>query len=216
MSCRSLLDALLALLFPDRCAGCKRGGALLCAACRAALRPYPGGLRNQPASLAEVRIVYLFEGPLRAAVHQLKYRRVRRMARPLGELLAAEMIARPLPFEAVTAIPLHAARLAERGFNQAEAIAAEVARAAQRELIGAGLARTRATEQQAQLDARARAENVRGAFAWVGAAPPPRQVLLVDDVLTTGATMGACAEALRAAGAAEVYGLALARSRPDW
>ncbi|HWQ12343.1 MAG TPA: ComF family protein [Roseiflexaceae bacterium] len=216
MSPRSLLEALLALLFPDCCAGCRKVGALLCAACRAALRPYPGGLRNQPASLAAVQIVYLFDGPLRAAVHQLKYRRVRRMARPLGELLAADLAARPLPFAAVAAVPLHATRLAERGFNQAEELAAEVARAWGCTLIGAGLARTRATGQQARLDARGRAENVRGAFVWVGKRPPPRQVLLVDDVLTTGATMGACADALRDAGAEEVYGLALARSRPDY
>ena len=213
---RPLIETLLSFLFPDRCAGCRRGGSLLCAACRASLRPYPGGLRNQPASLADVRIVHLFDGPLRAAVHQFKYRRVRRMARPLGELLAANLAAAPLPFDSIAAVPLHAGRLAERGFNQAEALAAELARATRRNLINGGLTRIRATEQQAQLSARARADNVRGAFAWTAAAAPPRQVLIVDDVLTTGATMGACAAALREAGAAEVYGLALARSRPDY
>jgi len=216
MFARALLDALLAFLFPDRCAGCRRAGALLCASCRAELRPYPGGLRNQPASLTEVRIVYLFNGPLRAVVHQLKYRRQQRMAQPLADLLAADLTARPLPFEAILAVPLHRDRLAERGFNQAEVIAAHVARAVGSTLVSEGLVRVRATGQQARLDARARAENVRGAFAWTADAPPPRRALLIDDVLTTGATMGACAEALRAAGTAEVYGLALARSLPDY
>lgn len=212
----SLLETLLSFLFPDRCAGCRAAGALLCARCRSSLRPYPGGLRNQPASLAEVRIVYLFDGPLRAAVHQLKYRKLRRMARPLGALLAADLVARPLPFDAVAAVPLHAERLAARGFNQAGLIAEEVACATGRAMVGVELVRVRATEQQARLDARARAVNVAGAFAWAGASPPPPRVMLVDDVLTTGATMGACAAALREAGAETVYALALARSRPDW
>jgi ComF family protein len=213
--CGKLLETLLSLLFPDRCAGCGKGGALLCAACRAGLRPYPGGLRHQPASLAEVRIVYLFDGALRAAVHQLKYRKQRRMAQPLGELLAAELAIRPLWFDAVAAVPLHAERLAERGFNQAEMIGAAVARSTGSAMLGTGLVRTRATEQQARLDARARAANVEGAFAWMARTPPPARIVLIDDVLTTGATMGACAAALRAAGAEAVYGLALARSRPD-
>jgi ComF family protein len=111
------------------------------------------------------------------------------------------------------AVPLHADRLAERGFNQAEALARAVARGLRLPLISGPLVRVRATEQQAtQADSRARAENMRGAFAWQGA-PPPARLVLVDDVYTTGATMGACAEALRHAGAASVCGLALARSQ---
>lgn len=215
MDGRGLLDALLKLLFPDRCAGCRKLGGLLCGACRAALVPYPGGDRRAPpASLSDVQIAFLFKSPLREAIHQLKYRRVQRMAQPLGELLAAHVCGPAATADAVLAIPLHAARLRERGFNQAEALASEVARALRRPLVGDQLIRTRATEQQAHLDARARAANMRDAFAWHGA-PPPRRLILVDDVYTTGATMGACAEALRAAGAEAVYGLALARSQLD-
>jgi ComF family protein len=128
--------------------------------------------------------------------------------------MAAHLAAWPLAIDSVLPVPLHCDRLAERGFNQAEALAREVANTLRLPLIADGLARVRMTEQQARLDARARAENMRGAFRWQGAAPP-RRILLVDDVLTTGATMGACAEALRAAGAEMVYGLALARSRND-
>jgi ComF family protein len=214
MYVRSLLDALLALLFPDRCAGCARLGALFCEHCRAALVPYPGELRRLPDGLTDVRIAYVFQSPLREAVHQLKYRQMQRMAQPLGALMAAHLAAPPIAADAVLAIPLHAARLAERGFNQAEALAREAAQALRLPYIGNGLVRLRATEQQARLDARARAENMRDAFGWQGNAPP-RRVLLVDDVLTTGATMGACAQALRAAGVEAVHGLALARSRPD-
>ncbi len=214
MAGRSILDKLLALLFPDRCAGCKQLGDLLCGECRAALAPYPAEPAPTLPGLDGVRIAFVFDGPLRGAVHQLKYRRVRRMAQPLGALLSAVLAARPLAADALLPIPLHPARQAERGFNQAEVLAREVEQALRLPLIGAGLARVRATEQQARLDARARAENMRGAFRWQGATPP-RRIILVDDVLTTGATMAACAAALRAAGTEQVYGLALARSRPD-
>jgi len=189
-------------------------GTLFCLNCHAALVPYPGTLRRMPAGLADMRIAYIFQSPLREAVHQLKYRRVRRVAGPLGALMAEHVIAQPVAVDAVLAIPLHSKRLAERGFNQAEALAREIATLLDLPLIDTGLARVRATEQQAHLDARARAENMRDAFAWRGTTPP-RRLLLVDDVLTTGATMGACAIVLRDAGAQAVHGLALARSRPD-
>jgi ComF family protein len=214
LQARSLLDTLLTLLFPERCGGCARPGALLCPACHAALLPYQAGADRFPASLNEVRIACVYSGPLREVVHQFKYRRVRRLARPLGGLMAAHLAARPLAADVLLPVPLHGDRLAERGFNQAEALAREVAHALRLPLLVGGLARLRATEQQARLGLRARAENMRGAFGWQGP-PPPRRIILVDDVLTTGATMGACAEALRAAGAESVYGLALARSQPD-
>jgi ComF family protein len=209
----SLLESFLTTLFPDRCGGCARLGELLCQRCCAALAPYPRDPIRLPATLDDVRVAFVFASPLREVVHQFKYRRVRRLAQPLGRLMAAHLAARPLAIDAVLPVPLHHGRLAERGFNQAEALAQEVARALDRPLAG-GLERVRMTEQQAHLDARQRADNVRGAFRW-RAAPPPRRLLIVDDVLTTGATIGACAEALRIAGAEAVYGLALARSRPE-
>jgi ComF family protein len=213
MAARIILDTLLKLLFPDRCAGCRQLGGLFCRACQAALTAYPGGDRRaSPASLNSAHIAFVFQSPVREAIHQLKYRRVQRMAQPLGELLAAHLSAQSLHIDAVLATPLHATRLAERGFNQAEELAQVVAQSLRRPLIRNQLLRTRPTEQQAHLDAQARAENMRDAFRWRGA-PPPRQVLIVDDVYTTGATMGACADAVRAAGAEVVHGAALARSR---
>ncbi len=212
MAPRTLLDTLISLLFPDRCAGCRKLGELFCASCRAALARYPDDRRAPPASLDAVQIAFLFQSPLREAIHQLKYRRIQRVAKPLGQLIAAHLASAPPAIDAVIAIPLHPKRLAERGFNQAEALAREVAGGMRRPLISGQLVRTRATEQQAHLDARGRAENMREAFAWHGT-PPPRRLLIIDDVYTTGATMAACAEALRAAGATGIYGAALARSR---
>jgi predicted amidophosphoribosyltransferase len=109
------------------------------------------------------------------------------------------------------AVPLHAGRLAERGFNQSEELAARLARRTGLPLVP-GLLRCRDTGHQASLGRRARQGNVEGAFVWAVPAPPPARVLLVDDVLTTGATLAACADALRAAGTREVRAIAIARS----
>lgn len=209
----SLFNRLLGLLFPDRCAGCKQLGDLFCPRCQAALIPYPPDSRPPPACLSSVHVAYLFQSPLREAIHQFKYRRIRRMAEPLGALLASHAALHQPGALVVLAIPLHSARQNERGFNQAEALARVVAQNLRLPFINEGLVRIRATEQQAMmLNARARSDNMRGAFCWNGAAPPDK-VLLVDDVYTTGATMAACADALRAAGTTEVHAAALARSR---
>src|SRR5262245_10126859 len=148
MTSRTLLNSLLALLFPDRCGGCARLGDLLCQGCRAALMPYPYTADRFPASLSEVRIAFLFSSPLREVIHEFKYRRVRRLGAPLGELMAAHLLSRPLVVDAVLPVPLHHARLAERGFNQAEALAVAVAGALCLPLIADRLTRVRATEQQ--------------------------------------------------------------------
>ncbi len=212
MSCARFIDDLLSLLLPDRCAGCGRLGALLCEACRRRLVVYDGHPPRVADQLTDVRIAYVFEGPLRHALHHLKYHQRRRVARPLGALMAAHLRAHPLPCDALIPVPLHRERLMERGFNQAELLAREVAAATGLPLIAGPLVRIRATRQQALLDTSGRIENVADAFRWIGSTPPMR-VVLVDDVLTTGATANACAAALRAGGAREVYALALARSR---
>lgn len=206
-----LTDNLLGLLFPDRCAGCGTVGTLFCPTCHTALRTntaYP-----HASTLIEAQIaVYIFEGTLREAIHHFKYKPMRRMADPLGALLATYATAHPIPADAVVPVPLHPHRLRERGFNQSELLAQPVAGAYSLPLLATGLARRRDTAHQMKLDAKTRQENVRGAFVWQHPTPPPPRVLLIDDVLTTGATVRACAEALRAAGTREVRVLALATS----
>lgn len=205
----ALLARLLDLIFPDRCAACGSGDGLLCPACRTALRPYPP--EPPPPGLDGVAIAWLYDAPVRRAVHALKYRRRRRVAGALGDALAAALPSPP-PGDALMPVPLHGGRLAERGFNQSEELARRLAQHWGLPVVSTGLERVRDTGHQAGLDRRARLSNVAGAFVWRAAAPPPARVLLVDDVLTTGATLAACAEALRAAGAHEVRALALARS----
>jgi ComF family protein len=208
---QSLVDKVLGLLFPDSCAGCGSAGELLCGACRARLRPYPHDDPTPPL-LDGVRVAFIFEEPLQSAIHVLKYDRVRRMAVPLGDMLAEHLRRHPLPADALVAVPLHAHRLQERGFNQSELLAQQVQVRTGLPLLGSELTRCRDTAQQAKLSQAERQENMRDAFVWRGRTPPPPRVLLLDDVLTTGATLGACAEALRAAGTREVRGLALGRS----
>ncbi len=211
-----LYDRLLDLVFPPRCPGCRVRGVVLCSRCLDRCRH----LRNdssgpvRPARTALLRVsvaLYQYDAPLREAIHLLKYRRRRALARPLGELLVAALPPEVRACDAVVAVPLHRSRLRERGFNQSELLAEAVAADLGRGIVR-GLERTRATEHQVGMDRRAREANVRGAFAWRGGTPPAA-VLLLDDVLTTGATLRECARALRAAGVREVYGVALAGER---
>lgn len=208
---QSLLDKMLGLLFPDRCAGCGKHGDLICSDCRAKLRPYPED-RFVPPMLDGASVAFIFEEPLQSAIHSLKYDRIRRMAAPLGDMLVEYLHRHPLDADAMIAVPLHAHRLAERGFNQSELLGRRIQEVSGIPLLTVGLVRCRDTAQQVQLSMAERQKNMRDAFLWQHTAPPPARVLLLDDVLTTGATLGACAQALRAAGTREVCGLALGRT----
>ena len=155
-------------------------------------------------------------GPVRRALHGLKYAGEQRVAPVLGQALAARWRAAGAGGDLVVPVPVHAARLRERGYDQAALLAAAAARELHlpwREAV----ARTRATTPQYRLDRGRRALNMEGAF---GPAPDPavrevagHWVILVDDVITTGATMREAAEVLLAMGAAAVSGLAVARER---
>lgn len=215
-----ITDNLLELFFPDRCIGCRRVGTLLCAQCAATLPRYPQQVRlslppDTPALLHDARVVYVYEGTLRKAVHALKYEQLPRMAVPLGLLLAHYLYANPLPADVVIPVPLHPRRLHQRGYNQSELLARTLARHSPLAVLVGRLERQRDTPTQVGLNAWQRQTNMQAAFLWRGTEPPPARVLLLDDVLTTGATLHACAAVLRAAGVREVRALALARSQLD-
>ncbi len=151
-----------------------------------------------------------YESVLRKLIHVFKFEGVRTLQRPLGALLA-QALPRETSFDAVVPMPLHWRRRWQRGFNQSELLAREIARrwsVPVRALVRRG----RATAPQAGLTSAQRRTNVEGAFEVKDAARlKGMRLLLVDDVLTTGATASACARALKRAGAAHVTFLALAR-----
>jgi ComF family protein len=161
---------------------------------------------------------------MRGAIHALKYDRVHPAARRLGRMLAQAIaqLAGEAPAEMlVVPIPLHRSRQAERGFNQARLLATHALNALRAShpewkltIAPAALMRLRATESQASLTPHARRMNVRGAFSVADpAAVKDRHILLVDDILTTGATARAAALALKRAGAETVWVATLARAR---
>ncbi len=220
-----MLHRALDVVFPPRCAGCGAGAWPFCDRCRGDLialappwcdrcgAPSPhatsGGCRDCPPDpIALVRAPFAFEGPARRAVHHLKYRGVRGVGRALGHAMAATG---PRGADVVTWVPLTRRRKAERGFDQAKELAVEVARE-----LGLParclLRRVRSAGPQAKRDAVERRAAMHGAFVVRGRSRVPSAVLLVDDVLTTGATAAACAEALLDAGASRVMLVVAARA----
>lgn len=217
------MRALLDLLLPPRCPGCDREGEILCERCAAALyrrlAEPPGVPLGAPATLpvglVQLEWCAMYSGPTRDALRALKYRGERRLSEPLAQALAARWAAAGVGGDVVTWVPVHPARRRERGFDQAEDLARGMAGQLGLPVLGC-LERRQKTEAQHALGEQARLDNTATAFAPAAKAVPAlrdRWIVVVDDILTTGATLGGCATALSAAGALAVSGVTVARDR---
>jgi len=156
----------------------------------------------------------VFEGPIRHALHKLKYRRNVALGDALAQHLAEYVGTLGWPADLVVPVPLGKKRAKERGYNQVGLVAMPLAAVNRWRYAPRALARSRETRSQVGLTAAERRENVSGAFQAEAALVSGRTVLLMDDVATTGATLSACAAALLDAGARSVYALTLARALP--
>ena len=225
-------QALLDLIYPPRCPGCGRMGFAFCERCQAQVEHIAppvclrcgcalpqGGLCSRcqtlPSSLDGILAVAVFADPLRQAIHALKYENNTTLAAPLGAMMVGFWQRGGLPqADLIVPVPLHSKRKAERGYNQSSFLARVVGRGVGVPVDDHTLIRQRHTLPQVGLNFLERQRNVEGAFACRGDLKG-KTVVVVDDVCTTGATLEACATALRVGGASAVWAFTLARARWD-
>jgi ComF family protein len=226
-----LVDRFLTVLAPRRCHFCAAtGSAPACAACERALpwnqdacavcaqplgdpaRAICGECRHMPEVRYRMWTAFRYAEPIAAQILGLKFHARLAGAYVLGTLMAKALARRvePLP-ELIVPVPLHAARLRRRGYNQALEISRRIAQCLAVTVVMDAVQRVRPTPEQTRLDAAARRSNLRGAFAVVGEIRD-RHVAIVDDVITTGATVRELAAVLTQAGARRVEAWAAARA----
>lgn len=217
------------ILFPPRCIGCGRIGWFLCANCCQKLpkispplcekcgRPESSGVLcpscwNWQTKIDGIRSPFHFDGIMRQAIHELKYRNLKSISSCLADLLFNYLEDSPLPGDVLVSVPLHAKRLRQRGYNQTGLIAMELSRLTSIPAVEGCLIRLQNNSPQTRTaTVEERRRNVVNAFCCRDERFTGKHVLLIDDVCTSGATLDACAEALKAGGAVTVWGLTLAR-----
>jgi ComF family protein len=221
--------AALNILFPQRCVSCGEEGEILCRNCRKSLqiivppicpkcgKPQASGIIcpscvSWQNYIDGIRSPFKFEGSIREAIHQLKYNNLRCIAESLAVLLKEYIDSNPLSVQIIVPVPLSLKRLRERGYNQSELIAKELCKLIQLPHNTDCLKRIKYILPQTRTKSvEERRENVKQAFLCKDYTLKNNDILLLDDVSTSGATLDQCAKALKAAGASSVWGLVVAR-----
>jgi ComF family protein len=224
-----LIEVAVDSFFPRRCVGCGRVGSFLCPDCLEELprvaaplcprcgRPQASGIVcpncwQRRTEIDGIRSPFRFDEAVRKSIHELKYRSLKAISPCLAELLAAYLKENPLPGEALVSVPLHPRRLRERGYNQSGLLAAELGKRTGLPVIEDCLIRVKQAQPQVRaLDLDERRRNVADAFVCRDDRVSGRQIILIDDVCTSGATLESCAAALKNRDATSVWGLTLAR-----
>jgi ComF family protein len=222
-------SAVADFFFPQFCIGCRTGGKVFCPTCLAKLPRLspPFCLRcslpqtdNTPcrncAGLAMaidgIRSPLTFQKLTREAVHQFKYQNIRTLAMPLASVIHAYLNEHPIIADVLVPVPLHPRRMRERGYNQSFLLARELSKLTDMPVVHSCLKRSINTPAQARTTGSSeRHFNMRGAFSLANGKLKGKKVLLIDDVLTSGATLDACALVLKQAGVLSVWGLTVAR-----
>ncbi len=213
-------------VFPPHCVSCRAFGRFVCGDClvRMVRAEHPRcGVCWQPSAdsrcqhcrhlqpaFTAVRSVYAFGGPARDLVHALKYSGLSAVAPLMGEEMAGLLLGWKPGVSAIVPVPMAGARRRRRGYNQSELLAREIGRCTGVPVAGRAIVRRVGPSQVEQPDEAARRANAKDAFA-AGRGPVGGSFLLVDDTMTTGATLDACARVLKSVGAERVYGLTFAR-----
>ncbi len=225
-------------IFPPSCGGCSQPGYRWCAACQQQivrvaepicsrcgdpLKPYQVrgetteplcmDCQANPPSYQALRSYGIFAGPLRDALHRLKYQRDIGMGEALSKHIIELYNDLKWDIDLITPVPLSQKRARERGYNQTALLARPLAYALRKPYLPEIMHRSRETRSQVGLTAIERHENVKDAFTADYNQVNGKAVLVIDDVMTTGSTISACAQALRTAGASVVYALTLARAQ---
>ncbi len=224
-----LVELTVDLFFPRHCVGCGKVGSFLCPDCLRKLprllpplcpkcgRPQASGIlcpscRRLQTEIDGIRSPYRFDEVIREAIYQLKYHNLKAVSFCLADLLADYLQSNPLPGEALVPVPLHPRRLRERGYNQSSLLARQLSKLTNLPVLEDCLIRAKEAPPQVKASSvEERRRNVISAFMCQNEKVSGKQIMLIDDVCTSGATLESCASALKNKGATSVRGLTLAR-----